>query len=46
MADGLEITFEGIPEFTRMMTDLAGPAAERICAGIAQNGSLVPRIAC
>ena len=27
MADGLEITFEGMPEFTRMMQDLQGPVA-------------------
>jgi HK97 gp10 family phage protein len=41
MADGLEITFEGMPEFSRMMTDLAGPVAEKIARHAVREGGRV-----
>ncbi len=41
MADGLEITFEGMPEFTRYMQDLAGPVVERIARHAMRAGGRV-----
>jgi hypothetical protein len=43
--DGIEITFEGIPEFSRMMTDLAGPVAERIIRHAVREGGRVVQAA-
>ena len=43
--DGLEITFEGMPEFSRMMTELAGPAAERIARHAVREGGRVVQAA-
>lgn len=45
MADGIEITFEGMPEFSRMMQDLAGPAAERIIRHAVREGGRVVQAA-
>jgi hypothetical protein len=45
MADGLEITFEGMPEFSRMMQELAGPAAERIARHAVRAGAQVVQAA-
>jgi Bacteriophage HK97-gp10, putative tail-component len=45
MADGIEITLEGLPEFSRMMTDLAGPAAERIIRHAVREGGRVVQAA-
>jgi len=45
MADGLEITFEGMPEFSRMMQELAGPAAERIARHAVRAGGRVVQAA-
>ena len=45
MSDGLEITFEGMPEFSRMMQELAGPAAERIARHAVRAGGRVVQAA-
>ena len=45
MADGLEITFEGVPEFSRMMQELAGPAVERIVRHAVREGGRVVQAA-
>jgi HK97 gp10 family phage protein len=45
MPDGLEITFEGMPEFSRMMQELAGPAAERIARHAVRAGGRVVQAA-
>lgn len=45
MADGLEITFEGMPEFSNMMQELAGPAAERIARHAVRAGGRVVQAA-
>jgi hypothetical protein len=45
VADGLTITFEGMPEFSRMMTELAGPAAERIARHGVRAGARVVQAA-
>lgn len=45
MADGIEITFEGMPEFSRRMADLAGPTAERIIRHAVRAGGQVVQAA-
>lgn len=41
MADGLEITVDGMPEFNKAMEDLAGPGVERIIRRAMRNGGRV-----
>jgi Bacteriophage HK97-gp10, putative tail-component len=45
MPDGLVITFEGVEGFNRMMTDLAGPAVERIARRAVRAGGRVVQAA-
>jgi hypothetical protein len=41
MADGLEITFEGLAQFNAMMTELAGPTAESVARRAMRAGGRV-----